>query len=87
MSSICEVYLASLSRKKLMMSSSVIGRSIGPFHWCLSDPLRHSMNTKLVIMRLREMRKLPTYICPTEGPHKAKMAEAAALHRGTAATN
>jgi hypothetical protein len=83
MSSICETYLALLNCKNLMMSLSVIGCSIGPFHWCLSDPLQHSMNTKLVSMRLRELRNLPTYNCPTEGPHKAKMAEAAACHRGS----
>ena len=49
-------------------------------------PLRHSMNTKLVSKRLREMRNLPTYSCPTEGPNNIKMAEAAALYRIMAPT-
>ncbi len=55
-----------------MISSSVIGRSIGPSHSCLSDPLLHSMNTKLLIIRVRELENLATYRFPTAGALKCE---------------
>ncbi len=65
-SSICEMYFALLKRKNFSMSSSVTGRSIGPFQASLSDPLLHSANSLFVTMRLREQQFCATYNLPTK---------------------